>query len=1094
MAGLVVVTAAPAAAVDFKVPGVSVGTVTAEVNPGTPLYTVELVMGLSAPLDCSVPGNDNAQLRWMVLNSTGSMTRGGMYPACATPTSVLTQVRVPLSMFGFTSELKMAVYAELDRKEALGATNTELENMARIGFFTTPMRPVWIGVGDGYTSAAVQPQDVCTLADLSCQGANLDTPTSSWITQSIATLQSDMGVPFEWQIDYKNFAAEAATGASLTSSASGSQVARMVSELNLRKPAGDRPGSWNWVGVTAGLRDATVMDVLDQWYRTGANAPTATSPNPWAVTGCPDFSSVPGAVNAPAVKGSLQDGLLNVVASALNTDSSVRIVHPLYPNFVDGSSACRPSVVNAVAAINGAVKKASLLARLPVNGRTDLTAAQMDKVFDVDLQGAFGDPHPTGTPIGTSSPIQLRKPFGYPYPSAALGSLAIGISVVDLVTGLQDPEPPVVHAEVRADDPADGSSPGVDRNGWFAGPVTVYWTATDPNNRNADIPVSPTHVTQDGEWANVTSPTVCSPRMPTMCAVPITVAPILIDSQAPSVGVQYYDGLGHDPVYPGSGVWFNDAVTVEWIATNDHEGTVNRVSGWDDSADRPRTVLSAEGANQTASAPFPVCDYARNCASMPTQVNIDKTDPTIVGSVPNTPIGGWFNATNWNWAAGTPKVAWTVSDYNATVPSAVSGVDPVPGTSVAATDGIQHFTQVVVDHAGNTATSADVSVRVDRTAPTVGLGDFTDPAHPIALTSGATITAAAPIACLATDATSGAAFCTTNVDDPAPVDGYKTYTYTLEAFDNAGNSSGRSTFQLRAPASVVLNTPPDTTLLTQPAALTQSHGAAFTFNGSDNQNSPTQLTFQCSLDGGAWTACSSGQSYSGVADGSHTVQVRAVDLGGMTDPTPANYLWVVDSTAPVVNIPADRALAGTTSGALVTYDVTSTDIGGSGVATTVCVPPSGSTFPVGVTTVVCTVTDRAGNRTVVRFKVTVGAVLAGQTFVIGDRSDDIGTTGYYWGAQWWKNNVLSATNDEPPAFKGYADTLLAGGLWTTKPGNAKPPATVPSYLVVIVASNITKSGSTISGNTVARVIIKTESGYGAAPGHVGSGKIVAVVQ
>jgi hypothetical protein len=57
------------------------------------------------------------------------------------------------------------------------------------------------------------------------------------------------------------------------------------------------------------------------------------------------------------------------------------------------------------------------------------------------------------------------------------------------------------------------------------------------------------------------------------------------------------------------------------------------------------------------------------------------------------------------------------------------------------------------------------------------------------------------------------------------------------------------------------------------------------------------------------------------------------------------------------------------SGAVVTYTTSATD--DSGGVTVTCVPPSGSTFPIGTTTVTCTATDAANNTTSGSFTVTV---------------------------------------------------------------------------------------------------------------------------
>jgi hypothetical protein len=83
-------------------------------------------------------------------------------------------------------------------------------------------------------------------------------------------------------------------------------------------------------------------------------------------------------------------------------------------------------------------------------------------------------------------------------------------------------------------------------------------------------------------------------------------------------------------------------------------------------------------------------------------------------------------------------------------------------------------------------------------------------------------------------------------------------------------------------------------------------------------------------------------------------------------------ITVADRTAPVVGAAANIVVTATgATGAVVSYQTPSvTDAVG---ATIVCVPPSGSTFPIGTTTVTCTATDAAGNRTVRSFTVTVNS-------------------------------------------------------------------------------------------------------------------------
>jgi parallel beta-helix repeat protein len=146
----------------------------------------------------------------------------------------------------------------------------------------------------------------------------------------------------------------------------------------------------------------------------------------------------------------------------------------------------------------------------------------------------------------------------------------------------------------------------------------------------------------------------------------------------------------------------------------------------------------------------------------------------------------------------------------------------------------------------------------------------------------------------------GAAFaaCTS----PQPYSGLSVgaHTFQVKATDGAGLSDS-------SPASyswtVLDSTAPETTITSQPAASTIATTASFSFTGSDSVSAPAALTFQCSLDGAAFAACTSPQPYSGLSVGSHTFEVKATDAAGNTDATPATHTWtVVDSIAPETTI------------------------------------------------------------------------------------------------------------------------------------------------------------------------------------------------
>jgi hypothetical protein len=80
----------------------------------------------------------------------------------------------------------------------------------------------------------------------------------------------------------------------------------------------------------------------------------------------------------------------------------------------------------------------------------------------------------------------------------------------------------------------------------------------------------------------------------------------------------------------------------------------------------------------------------------------------------------------------------------------------------------------------------------------------------------------------------------------------------------------------------------DTTITSAPDAVTTSTSATFTFTSD-----PAGGTFTCSLDNAAFAPCTSPKIYTSLGNGNHNFQVHAT-VGGITDPTPANYDWAVN--------------------------------------------------------------------------------------------------------------------------------------------------------------------------------------------------------
>ena len=110
------------------------------------------------------------------------------------------------------------------------------------------------------------------------------------------------------------------------------------------------------------------------------------------------------------------------------------------------------------------------------------------------------------------------------------------------------------------------------------------------------------------------------------------------------------------------------------------------------------------------------------------------------------------------------------------------------------------------------------------------------------------------------------------------------------------------------------------------------------------------------------------------AEGVTTVTFQATDTQGLQESLKTQGVRV-DTTPPTLTVPPSPLTVNATSaaGAVVSYTVSASDILDPAPAL-VCAPPSGSTFPIGTTTVTCTATDRAGNSTIRNVTVIVVAV------------------------------------------------------------------------------------------------------------------------
>jgi hypothetical protein len=189
-------------------------------------------------------------------------------------------------------------------------------------------------------------------------------------------------------------------------------------------------------------------------------------------------------------------------------------------------------------------------------------------------------------------------------------------------------------------------------------------------------------------------------------------------------------------------------------------------------------------------------------------------------------------------------------------------------------------------------------------------------------------------------------------------------TVTCTATDASGNQAS-DTFEANVHLNTapVLSVPSDMTLEATSAA---GAAGAFTATATDAE------------DGSSLTPVCSPASGSTFPLGTTTVACTVTDSGGLED-SGSFHVTVVDTTAPtLIGTPSSFTIVtANPSGANVSYtSPTATDLVDP-APTVVCAPASGSTFPVGTTTVTCTATDAAGNHASGSFQVTVTLASSG---------------------------------------------------------------------------------------------------------------------
>ncbi|UCD86003.1 MAG: VCBS repeat-containing protein, partial [Deltaproteobacteria bacterium] len=297
-----------------------------------------------------------------------------------------------------------------------------------------------------------------------------------------------------------------------------------------------------------------------------------------------------------------------------------------------------------------------------------------------------------------------------------------------------------------------------------------------------------------------------------------------------------------------------------------------------------------EGSNTYSVEAVDNCNHQ---ADPPISVNItvDHSAPSV--SI-TTPTSGTYFCTS------TVIVSGTASDLFSPISLVrVNGVTAEGGESWTATltglaDGLSTIIAIAYDQAGNSASSSPVDIATDGLAPAVTILSPTDGGY----VNSTTVT----VSGTATDGSgSGVALILVNGETATGTENWSiTFagqsgnpSYSAVAIDYCGQQSSIQAITI----TIDLSQP--TVELVSPAEGSCWTSSAVEADAVCNDVGGKVASCQVRIDGGAWYDIPA--TISGLSDGPHTAEARAVDRGGSESPLDSHN-FTVDTNAPIVSI------------------------------------------------------------------------------------------------------------------------------------------------------------------------------------------------
>lgn len=496
-----------------------------------------------------------------------------------------------------------------------------------------------------------------------------------------------------------------------------------------------------------------------------------------------------------------------------------------------------------------------------------------------------------------------------------------------------DNAPPTVTVSAQPPDAVVGSTP------WYGGPVGLTFTADDHGGVGFQDPAHPQSTTQTSTLATASDGSVVSETFTDLLGNSATASagPYNVDTAPPVVTstVAFLDLSPATGAAIGGTVWYRAPIRVTFTAIDAGAGfataaPVQTATGSVDVTAGPQIVTSPVFTD--------VLGHPASGTAGP--FGVDATPPALTVPADLT-------------VAASPTGPTAAVDFSP-APSATDNVDPAPAVTCTPasgstlTFGATTVSCTATDEVGNATTRSFTVNVVDRTPPVL-----TPPASPVAVAINGSGPAVVTFEVPARDNVDPhpVVVCTPASGSSFPV-GRTPVSCT--ATDATGNSS-TAAFDV-----VVSSTPPVVTVPANVVAEATGPGGAvvaFTASATDV------------VDGTLPVACVPA-SNSLFPLGATTVTCTAVNSANRS--TSARFtVTVVDTTPPALATPPGVVVVATgPAGAIASFAASAIDVVDGAVAA-VCLPPSGSTFPLGQTIVTCRATDRAGNTSTLAFPVVV---------------------------------------------------------------------------------------------------------------------------